>query len=452
MSSQKTPNILVVEDQLNWRRLLKVWLNKEFHLAFCTNRSEVIFALKNGYYDVVIMDLGLPDPKEGIEITQEIMKQHNDCKIIVVSAYTDRELLLKVQNSGVYAVFQKTENLEFELPVLVKKAYELLILERENRYLSKQLKISGEDFSVLGSSETARNLHETAKNVSSSDLPVLIKGPTGSGKNYLARYIHQLSPRANKPFVTINCANLSPSLAENELFGHVRGAFTGADRSAKGKFKAADGGTVLLDEVGDLSLSIQAKLLQVIEERSFFPLGGRDKIEVDIRILACTTHDLTEEVENENFRKDLYFRLAGFLINIPTISERKEDIPVYFDYFVRTVCTKENIPTPEIDQQIYDILEKMTWKGNLRELKNLITNILVFHPQKITVQDILSKQNNEKSSIISKSLQRDYSLQEMSALYAQELYKKYQKKGIIAGILNIDHKTLNRYLKMKVGP
>ncbi|MEJ2048667.1 MAG: sigma-54 dependent transcriptional regulator [Calditrichota bacterium] len=410
MSSQKTPNILVVEDQLNWRRLLKVWLNKEFHLAFCTNRSEVIFALKNGYYDVVIMDLGLPDPKEGIEITQEIMKQHNDCKIIVVSAYTDRELLLKVQ------------------------------------------KISGEDFSVLGSSETARNLHETAKNVSSSDLPVLIKGPTGSGKNYLARYIHQLSPRANKPFVTINCANLSPSLAENELFGHVRGAFTGADRSAKGKFKAADGGTVLLDEVGDLSLSIQAKLLQVIEERSFFPLGGRDKIEVDIRILACTTHDLTEEVENENFRKDLYFRLAGFLINIPTISERKEDIPVYFDYFVRTVCTKENIPTPEIDQQIYDILEKMTWKGNLRELKNLITNILVFHPQKITVQDILSKQNNEKSSIISKSLQRDYSLQEMSALYAQELYKKYQKKGIIAGILNIDHKTLNRYLKMKVGP
>jgi len=449
MISEITPNILVVEDQLNWRRLFKVWLKNEFQPTFCANRSEAISALSNGYFDVVIMDLGLPGPQEGIDTIQEIIKQKIDCKIIVVSAYTDRELLRKVQNSGVYAVFEKTESLEFELPVLIKKAYELITLERENKYLSAELRKTTEEFSILGESETAKSLRQTAKNVSSSDLPLLIIGPTGSGKNYLSRYIHQLSPRANKPFVTINCANLSPELAENELFGHVRGAYT-ADRSSKGKFKAADGGTLLLDEVGDLSPSIQAKLLQVIEEKSFFPLGGRDKIEVDIRIMATTSHDLSDEVERENFRKDLYFRLAGFLINIPPLTERREDIQLYFDHFVRDICSKENLGIPEIDPEIYPLLENLTWKGNLRELKNSITNILVFHPEKISVKDVLAKQYNEKIKVISKSVQRDYSLKEMAALYALELFEKYQKKGTVAEILKIDHKTLNRYLKMKV--
>ena len=450
MISEITPNILVVEDQLNWRRLFKVWLKNEFQPTFCANRSEAISALNNGYFDVVIMDLGLPDPQEGIETIREIIKQKIDCKIIVVSAYTERDLLRKVQNSGVYAVFEKTESLEFELPVLIKKAYELITLERENKYLSAELRKSSEEFSILGESDTAKSLRQTAKNVSSSDLPLLIIGPTGSGKNYLARYVHQLSPRAYRPFVIINCANLSPELAENELFGHVRGAFTGAESNSKGKFKAADGGTILLDEVGDLTPSIQAKLLQVIEEKSFFPLGGRDKIEVDVRIMATTNHDLSEEVGRENFRKDLYYRLAGFLINIPSLSERKEDIPVYFDHFIRDFCSKENLPIPEIDPQVYQLLDKLDWKGNLRELKNVITNILVFHPEKISEKDILEKQKSENLTVLSKSVQRDYSLKEMAALYAQELFKRHQKKGAVAEILQIDQKTLNRYLKMKV--
>jgi len=450
MTSEITPSILVVEDQLNWRRLFKVWLKKEFHPTFCSNRNEALSALNNGYFDVVIMDLGLPDPQEGIETIREIISQSIDCKIIVVSAYTDRDLLRKVQNSGVYAVFEKTESLEFELPVLIKKAYELLTLERENKYLSAELRRSSEGFSILGQSETAKSLRQTAKKVSSSDLPLLITGPTGCGKNYLARYIHQQSPRANKPFGTINCANLSTELAENELFGHVRGAFTGADQSSKGKFKAADGGTILLDEVGDLTPSIQAKLLQVIEEKSFFPLGGRDKIEVDLRIMATTSHDLTDEVEKEYFRKDLYFRLAGFLINIAPLTERKEDIPILFDHFVRDICGKENLAMPEIDPQVYPLLQNLTWKGNLRELKNMITNILIFHPEKISIKDVLANQFRDNTSLLAKSVQRDYSLREMSALYAQELFKKHQKKGAVAEILKVDHKTLNRYLKMKV--
>ncbi len=450
MNNQILPRVLIVEDQLNWRRLYNIWLKNHCQATFCTSRSEALESVKNELFDIIIMDLGLPEPEEGIRTIEDILSFHKLCKIIVVSAHTQREIHLRVQQLGVYAVFQKDERLESELPVLIRKASEMLSLEKENLYLRQQIEEKTEQPRILGESALAESLRKKIRNISRTDTPVLITGPTGSGKTYTARLIHLLSPRANKPYVQINCANLPANLVESELFGHTRGAFTGAETASAGKFKAADGGTVLLDEIGDLPVSIQAKLLQVIEEKSFFPVGSHQEISVDVRIIASTNRDLRMEMKNGNFREDLFYRLAGFSLHIPGLSERKDDIPVYFDYFLDLVCREEGLPRPEVEAQVYRMIRDYPWRGNLRELKNTITRLLLFHPEKITGKDFMEQISPTSETLLTKALHKNYSLKEISALYAQELYRHIPRKKEVARILGIDHKTLNRYLNMKV--
>ena len=450
MNEQVLPKVLVVEDQLNWRRLYKIWLKNSCLIDFCTNRSEAIKCVENNFFDVVIMDLGLPEPEDGILTIKDILAARQNCKIIVVSAYTSRGLQLRVQKLGVYAVFHKDERLESELPVFVRKAYEMISLERENLYLRNQFDEKNAKCEILGNSKAAENLRQQVKSISRVETPILITGPTGSGKNYFAKLIHLLSPRSKKPFMAINCPNFSPNLVESELFGHVRGAYTGATTSRVGKFKLADGGTILLDEISEIPISIQAKLLQVIEDKNFYPLGSRKQMTVDVRIIASSNRDLRREIQSGNFREDLFFRLAGFRVQIPPLAERKEDIALYFDYFINHICKEEGIRPPEIDRAVYQTIQDLPWQGNLRELKSLVIRLLIFHPDKISSRDIIEQNITSTMPLVEKAIQKEYNLKQFSALYARELYYKLSKKKEVARILNVDSKTLNRYLEMQV--
>ncbi len=448
MSQPNLPRVLIVEDQLNWRRLYKIWLKSCCHLTFCTSRHEALESIRISPYDVLLMDLGLPGPEEGLLTIREIFKEAPDSKIIVVTAFTDRQLHLEAQKTGVYAVFSKDERLESELPVFVRKAHEIRSLEKENSYLRKQIQEKTDKYQIRGDSKVARQLRRQAENISRTNNPVLITGPTGAGKNYFARLLHLLSPRAGKPFVSLNCANLSPSLVESELFGHVRGAFTGAGTARSGKFKAADGGTLVLDEIGEIPVGIQAKLLQVIEEKSFFPVGSHEERTVDVRIMASTNRDLSQDVTNGTFRKDLYYRLSGFIVNIPPLQEHRADIPVYFSYYLEQICEEEGIPLPDVSPQVIETVRNLPWKGNLRELKNTVTRLVLFHPSEITLAALSSEKLISPDPLIDRAIKKEYSLKEMSALYAVELYNRIRHKKKAAQILGIDTKTLNRYLEM----
>ncbi len=450
MAEEKRPQVLVVEDQINWRRLYKLWLKNSCHLTFCSTPIEALDRLGQFRFDIVIMDLGLPTPDEGIRLIRRIASMGNGSKTIVVSAFTERSLHLEVQKLGVYALFNKDERLESELPIIVRKAYEMVVLEQENVYLRQQFREKEADYQIIGVSPFAEQLRQKAESLSQADTPVLITGPTGVGKNHFAKQLHFLSPRREKPFVAINCANLSPHLVESELFGHVRGAFTGAETAKQGKFEIADGGTVLLDEIGELPLAMQAKLLQVIEEKSFFPLGSDLEKKVDVRILASTNRDLREEMQRGNFREDLYYRLTGFNIHILPLASRPEDIPLFFDHLLDKICEDESLPRPEVAPEVYQLIQQLPWRGNVREMKNVITRLLLFHPRQITAQDLLENLSSPGENLMEKAIQKRYSLKEMAALYAQELYRQLNNKSAVARILEVDIKTVNRYLNLKI--
>ncbi len=450
MKSRKRPHILVVEDQINWRRLYKLWLNDSCHLTFSTSPSEALQRINEERFDLIITDLGLPEPEAGLRMLQDIISLNIDCEIIVVTSFIERNLHLQVQKLGVYAVFRKDEHLESELPVFVRKAHEMNALQRENGYLLRQMKKKAKEQQLLGVSDYTVNLRERAENVGQTDVPVLITGPTGVGKTFLAKYIHYKSLRSNKPFISINSANLTPTLVESELFGNVRGAFTGADSPKRGKFELAHKGSILLDEIGEIPVNIQAKLLQVIEDKNYYPLGSQVKKEVDVRVIASTNRDLQKEMQQGNFREDLYYRLAGISIHVAPLAERRDDIQVYFDHFLEQICQEENIAVPSIDPPVYKAIRDYSWPGNVRELKNVVTRLLLFRPEKISSDDIFVHTAGSQNSIIDQAIEKQYDLKEIAALYARELLNRLESKKKVAEILRVDPKTLKRYLEMKV--
>ncbi len=370
------PRVLFVDDDFEFTNMLSTYISMEgYEVDSCNSPKNALTLVQNNQYDFVITDIRMPE-MDGIKFLEETLKIKPDQTIIVMSAYGTYETALEAIKRGAYDYISKPFKPE-ELLLLLKKAEERENLKRENSLLKMQIqKQSGLD-NLIGNSVQIQDIKEKIKKVSSIDITVLIQGESGTGKEIIARAIHQLSQRSSRPMISINCAAIPENLIESELFGHTRGAFTDAHTDKAGLFEEAHRSTIFLDEIGELPLSLQTKLLRTIETKELRRIGENRDRKVDVRIIAATSRNLTEDVKNGRFREDLFYRLNVFNINIPPLRERKDDIPVLLKHFVSIFAAKHNRKEPSLDKELIQHLHKFNWPGNVRQLENAVESAII---------------------------------------------------------------------------
>jgi len=374
------PNILIVDDEENVRFFLQEVMNREgYDVTLAENGTIAIEKAKKGEFDIILLDLRMPDIN-GIEVLEEIKKINPALIVIIITAYGTKQIAYDAIKKGAYDYFSKPVDID-ELRIVVKRAVDKLNLEKEIGKLRTQITKSYDFDNIIGKSNEIQEVFEIASKIINNDVTVLIFGESGTGKELLARAIHFNSLRKNKPFVRLNCAAIPESLLESEMFGHEKGSFTGAYERRIGKFEQADGGTLFFDEIGDMSLMTQAKLLRVLQEKDFERVGGTKTIKVDIRIIAATNKDLLKAVNEKNFREDLYFRLNVISIYLPPLRERKSDIPILLEHFIGKYNTKFNMNVLGISDEVMEMLRDYNWPGNIREMENVIQRAMVLQKE-----------------------------------------------------------------------
>lgn len=397
--------VLIVDDDKLVCTSLKKALNRiNFDAEMCLNANEVFQSIESFDPDIILLDIYLTT-HDGIEILKEIKVKHNQIPVIMITGYADVDLAVKAIKNGAYDFLLKPLDLE-QLNNVLRKASETLNLRQEITSLQSLLKNDELTPEYFGKSSKIQRLVKTAQKLaSSSDTTILIEGESGTGKEVFAKYIHQCSPRRNSNFIQINCATIPKELAESEFFGYEKGAFTGAAQKTKmGKFELADKGTLLLDEIGELSLDLQVKLLRVLQERKFYRVSGEKEVNVDVRVLAATNKNLEDEVKAGRFREDLFYRLNVAKIDIPPLRERIDDIPALSYSFLEEFNTKFQKSILDIDPEAMDKLKSYHWKGNIRELRNVIERaILLIEDEKTLKSHYLSFMsgiyNNQNESL-----------------------------------------------------
>jgi DNA-binding NtrC family response regulator len=379
-------SILFVDDET---KILKIFhsslVKKGYNVYTAANGQEARRKIREVEVDVVFLDLKLPDAN-GLELLQQFVKLYPNKIFIMMTAYGNIENAVSAMKAGAFDYIVKPVKLN-EIIILIEKAYEWLKVKRENIQLKQQLKkIEGRN-GLIGNSQQMQEIFELIKRVAPTNANILIQGESGTGKSKIAKTIHDLSDRTHAPFIPVNCATIPEQLLESELFGYEKGAFTGATASRKGKFEAADGGTIFLDEIGEISPAFQAKLLQVTQDKMFIPVGSNKIKQVDVRIIAATNKDLKKMVEKGDFREDLYYRLNIVDIYVPSLRERKEDIPLLIETFLdrRRKKTQKNY---HISKELMDILVDYNWPGNVRELENAIERAVVLaRDEQLSIDD-----------------------------------------------------------------
>jgi DNA-binding NtrC family response regulator len=377
--------LLLIDDDINLCQVISYQLKKMgYEVDVANSGSEGLKAYKKGSYDIVLTDIQMPDIS-GIQVLQEIRKQNKDVVIILITAYGSVENALEACRMGADNYITKPFGQE-QLLFVIEKAVRLRKLQTENRNLREELSQKFRFENMVVTSPAMETVVQMAGKVAQSDATVLLLGESGTGKELLARAIHYHSPRSARPLITVNCPSIPDNLLESELFGHVRGAFTGAIKDRKGKFELADGGTLFLDEIGDLREDVQAKLLRVLQEHEFERLGESTPIQVDVRLIAATNKDIQKLVSEGRFREDLYYRLSVVPITIPPLRERKEDIPYLVEFFIERYRKDKKIT---VDPVVLEILKRYNWPGNVRELENVIERALVLSNEpKISVENL----------------------------------------------------------------
>jgi len=378
-------SVLIIDDEIEICESIKMILEYEdYKVDYFTDAKEGLKNLEYNNYSVLLLDIQMPN-MTGFEVLNEIKNKNIIINVIMISAHSSLENAVKATKLGAFDFIEKPIDRE-KLLISVRNACERTNLITENKNLKKDLET---EQTMIGQSKAFQEILQTISRVAKSDARILITGENGTGKELAAREIHRQSNRADKPFVEVNCAAIPNELIESELFGHEKGAFTGAQNKRIGKFEAANKGTLFLDEIGDMSLQAQAKVLRAIEDGKIERVGGNNKIDVDVRIITATNKDLAKEIEDGNFREDLFHRLNVIPITIPPLRERKEDIPLLIDHFVKTICRKNNFPLVKFNDSAIELLKNMQWSGNIRELKNIIERIIIMIPKdEISANDI----------------------------------------------------------------
>ena len=378
--------ILIVEDEESIRRVLVRILNEEdsnFEIHEASDGKKGLESISKENFDLVLCDIKMPKI-DGIELLQRTRKKNSSLPFIMLTGHGNVETAVESMKLGAYDFISKPPDLN-RLLTSVRNALEKKELVTENKILRKKV---AKRYQIIGESKSIKAIHELIDKVAQSEARVLITGKSGTGKELVAHQIHERSLRQKFSFVEVNCAAIPAELIESELFGHTKGSFTSAIKDRQGKFEAANGGTLFLDEIADMSLAAQAKVLRALEENKVQRVGSEKHITVDVRVIAATNKDLKEEIEKGSFREDLYHRLAVILIDVPTLSSRKDDIPLLINYFVEIICKEQGIESKSFSKESISLLEDYNWSGNIRELRNVIERLIILGGNPISEKDI----------------------------------------------------------------
>lgn len=376
-------NILIIDDERAIRNSLAEILSDEGYQTDAAEDGQAgLQKVQAGKYDVVFCDIKMPN-MDGIEFLDAIREKDIDTAVVMISGHGDISTAVDCIKRGAFDFIEKPLDLNKILTTVKSTANRVTI---QKKVKSVKGKVGNQQ--MIGSSASLSRVKDMISKVAGTDARVLITGPNGSGKELVARSLHQLSERNAMPYIEVNCAAIPSELIESELFGHEKGSFTSAVKQHKGKFEQADGGTLFLDEIGDMSLAAQAKVLRVLQEKKLSRVGSDKDIEVDVRVLAATNKDLRKEIENGNFREDLYHRLSVIVIQVPGLDERKEDIPELVDYFISQICAETDMERKVVEPEAMALLLAKSWSGNIRELRNVVERLLILSGEKITAQDV----------------------------------------------------------------
>ena len=378
--------ILIIEDEEPIRRVLVRILNEEdsnFEIHEASDGKKGLESISKEKFDLVLCDIKMPKI-DGIELLQRTRKKNSSLPFIMLTGHGNIETAVESMKLGAYDFISKPPDLN-RLITSVRNALEKKELVTENKILRKKI---AKKYQIIGESKSIKTVYELIDKVAQSEARVLITGESGTGKELVAHQIHERSLRQESSFVEVNCAAIPAELIESELFGHIKGSFTSAVKDRQGKFEAANEGTLFLDEIGDMSLAAQAKVLRALEENKVQRVGSEKDITVDVRVIAATNKDLKKEIEKGSFREDLYHRLAVILIDVPTLSSRKEDIPLLVNHFLEIICKEQGIESKSFSKESINLLKDYNWSGNVRELRNVVERLIILGGNPISEKDI----------------------------------------------------------------
>lgn len=376
--------ILVIDDERNIRSTLKDILEFEKHsVELAETGPNGLDLLKTNSYDIIFSDIKMPG-MDGIEVLGKIKEANIDTPVVMISGHGNIETAVDCIKKGAFDFIEKPIDLN-RLLITVRNALDKKTLVNETKVLKKKV---DKRYELVGNSAALEKVREMIARVAPTEARVLITGENGTGKEVIARHIYQLSPRANHPFVEVNCAAIPSELIESELFGHTKGSFTSAVKDRSGKFEQANGGTIFLDEIGDMSLSAQAKVLRCLQENVISPVGSDKDIKINVRVIAATNKNIKAEIEKGTFREDLYHRLSVILIDVPPLDNRKEDIPLLITHFTEQICSEQGIALKKFEAKAIESLQNKTWSGNIRELRNVVERLIILGGKTISADDI----------------------------------------------------------------
>ena len=375
--------ILIIDDERAIRNSLGEILTDEgYEVETAEDGPSALAKVDKDRFDVIFCDIKMPG-MDGTEVLDKLVSDGIDAAIVMISGHGDIDTAVECIKKGAFDFIQKPLDLN-RILITIKNATERAVIVKENQRLKK--KVYGQK--MIGESEPIRLIRDMISKVAPTDSRVLIMGPNGSGKELVARSLYEQSERSSMPYIEVNCAAIPSELIESELFGHEKGSFTSAIKQHKGKFEQADGGTLFLDEIGDMSLAAQAKVLRVLQEKKLSRVGSDKDIVVDVRVVAATNKDLRKEIEKGNFREDLYYRLSVVVIRVPSLDERRDDIPLLVDHFVQQLSAEKGMLARPFSPEAIKLLQEKSWPGNIRELGNVVERLLIFGGNPISAEDV----------------------------------------------------------------